>query len=106
MRLDPRTGLPLLQKTVYQNRVYAFEFGPFLGSNTISSINSVTATARGLVTEVAAMTVGATAIDGTLGTVRLSVGTDGEDYLVQMKITDSGGNNIDLYGIMQVRDPS
>lgn len=101
---DSRTGYPVLQKTAYMDRLFSFDFAPLLEGNTIASVNSVTATEQGLITGASALTVGATAISGTKATVRLSAGEDGEDYLIDCKITDSASNDLQAFGILRVRD--
>ena len=103
MKLDPDTGNPVVEKASYEDRIFRFNFGPKLGTNTISTANSVTATAQGKVTQVGALTVGTPAIDGYEVTVALSVGTDGEDYLLECKCTDSASNDLSEFMTLKVR---
>ena len=104
MDYDNRTGYPKLEKTVYANKTFAFDFGPQLEDNTITTITSVSATNQGLISGSGALTVGSTNISGSLAQVQLSGGADGENYLMEAKITDSAGNLLNMFGILEVRD--
>lgn len=104
MEIDSRTGYPVLRKTEYMSRTFGFDFAALLDGNTITSVNSVTATKQDLITGSSALTVGSGSASGTKVTTRLSAGTDGEDYLMDCRITDSGGNNLQAFGILRVRD--
>lgn len=77
--------------------VWEYDFAPRLGTGgTIASIAAATVTARGLVTAVTPLTIGAQAISGQQVRLRLDGGTDGEAYLVMVRVLDAAGQTHEL----------
>lgn len=77
--------------------VYQYDFSARLGATgTIASIAAATVTARGLVAVVTPLTIGAQAMAGQTVRLRLDGGTDGEAYLVLVRITDAAGQTHEL----------
>ena len=103
--IDPNSGLEAFIKQPDESRVYTFEFAALLGANTVDTVVSVTGVNQGLVDGSAALTVGAGTDDNISKVqVRLSGGTDGEDYKIEATVTDSGTNTLQGEGMLQVRD--
>lgn len=85
--------------------IYEFDFTARLGATgTIASIAAATVTARGLIAVVAPLSIGAQAIQGAKVRLRLEGGTDGELYLVTVRITDTGGQTHELDAEFSVLD--
>jgi hypothetical protein len=101
--LDPRTGLAVLRKQPDESRLYTFEFTGDLGSNTISTVVSVSQTNMARISGSTNLTLGSPTNNTTQVQVRISAGQDLEDYKMTAKITDSGGNTLELDGLLQVR---
>ena len=75
-----------------------FDFGPDLGSATIDTVDSVVIAPTGTLAEVA----GSRSNTDTLVTFKLEGGTDGADYAIEVTITDSDGQVLQLPGAVQV----
>ncbi len=104
MAVDTATGYEALDKTVFADELFGFEFAAQLGAATITSAISITATAQGKVVQVLPLTVDTPVIQGTEVQAQLAEGTDGEDYLMEARLQDSNGNFLSMFGILQVRD--
>lgn len=103
--IDPRTGLEVRTKRTTESRLYTIDFEALLNGATISSVTSVVATSQGLMSGSSALTVAApTHNSASFAQVRLSAGTDGEDYKVVTTVVDSTSNILVGQGILQVRD--
>lgn len=77
--------------------VYEFDFAARLGSGgTIASIAAATVTPRGLVAVVTPLSIGAQGIAGQQVRLRLDGGTDGETYLVMVRVLDGAGQTHEL----------
>lgn len=77
--------------------VFEYDFSARLGaSGTIASIAAATVTARELVTVVTPLTIGAQAVSGQKVRLRLDGGTDGETYLVAVRVLDAAGQTHEL----------
>ena len=91
--IDKDSGLLYQVKRPSENKTYSVDFKDVIPSGqTIASIGSVTASAIGLVTETAALVVGAMSSTNTTVNVKLSAGTDGENYEVSIEVTDTNGD--------------
>ncbi len=103
--IDPRTGLEIRTKRTAESRLFTIDFEALLAGGNLSSVTSVVATNQSLMSGSAALTVGSPIHDSaTLAQVRLSAGTDGEDYKVVTTVVDSNANTLVGQGILQVRD--
>jgi len=69
-------------------------FGRALGAETVASVESAAVSKKGLVAEVAALTVAGTSAAGAAVTVTLEGGTDGEIYAVTVTVTDTAGQTV------------
>ena len=87
--------MPQLKQPTEQ-LVYEFDFSARLGAATIASIAAATVTAKGQVTQVTALTIGTQAFAGAAVRLRLDGGTDGELYLVTVRIVDSTAQTHEL----------
>ncbi len=77
--------------------VYPFDFSARLGTTgAIASIVSASVTARGLVTVVTPLTIGAQAFAAQQVRLRLDGGTDGETYLISVVVSDAAGQTHEL----------
>lgn len=103
-RLDTATGYEALEKTVYADRLFAFDFAPQLGGNSVAGILSVVAVNQDKISGSSDLTVGSPAISGSEVQAQLSDGTDGEDYVLEGRCTDSSGNKLSMFGTLQVRN--
>ena len=105
-RVDSTTGLPLLVKQPNENRLYNIPFSQELRTgDTISSVTSVTASAQGDVTEVAALAIaGSPAHDDDTVQPKISAGTDGERYKIEAIVVTTGGDTIEVDVMMKVED--
>lgn len=72
-----------------EQKIWAFDFSPSLGGETITAIDAATVTQRGLVAEVVALEIGAQQFDLQQVRLRLDGGTDGETYLVAVRVIDT-----------------
>jgi len=79
-----------------EDLVYAFDFSSRLGDETIVSIEAATVLARGLVAEIQPLVIADKAAEGQSARVRLQGGTDGETYLVTLRIADTGAQVYEL----------
>lgn len=76
--------------------IFSFDFAQRLGAETITAIQSVTITPRGRVAQVTALSIGTQAFAGSEARLRIDGGTDGETYLVRLRVTDSAGQSHEL----------
>ena len=92
-KIDKTSGLLFEVKRPTENKTYSINFKNIIPSGqTISSVDSVVATATGLVTETLALAVGTTSFTSTTVNAKLSAGTDGENYEVAVTVTDTNGD--------------
>lgn len=84
--------------------IFSFDFSQRLGAETITAIQSATITARGRVAQVTALSIGAQAFAGAVARLRIDGGTDGESYLVRLRVTDTAGQSHELDGEFDVLD--
>lgn len=75
--------------------IWEWDFAAKTGE-AIQSIAAVTIAARGRVAEVAALAASDQGFDGQRVRVQLEGGTDGESYLVTVRIVDAGGQEAEL----------
>lgn len=105
-RINVRTGLPAVEKRVYDSRTYTVDVQPLLASgDTAASITSVSSTPQGLVTEVSPLSVatGVVASDGLSVTFSAASGTDLEDYKVVVRFSTTNGDALETEAIIEVR---
>lgn len=102
--LDSRTGLQANTKQPAESRLYTFDFTALLGTETVSGVTSIVQANQGLVTSSTNLTLGTPSFSSPLAQIRLSAGQANEDYKLTALITDSGGNTLELDGILKVRD--
>ena len=95
----------ILTKRPAESRLYSWDFSALLDTGeTLAAVQSVTATAQGLVTGAAALSLdGAPSVTSPFVYQRLSGGSDGEDYVCAVVATTSTGNTLEADGILQVR---
>jgi len=92
-KIDKNSGLLYEVKRPAESKTYSINFKNIIpAGQTIASVGSVVATASGLVTEAAALAVGTVGSSGTTVNVKLSAGTDGEDYEIAITVTDTAGD--------------
>jgi hypothetical protein len=92
-KIDKDSGLLYEVKRPAENKTYSIDFKNIIPSGeTITSVDSVVATAVGLVAETSALAVGTTGSSSTTVNVKLSAGTDGENYEVAITVTDANGD--------------
>lgn len=92
-KIDKDSGLLYEVKRPAENKTYSINFKNIIPSGeTITSVDSVVATAVGLVAETSALAVGTTGFTGTTVNAKLSAGTDGENYEVAITVTDTSGD--------------
>jgi len=77
-------------------KIWTWNFAPDLGGEAIASILSVTVAARGRVAQVLPLVIGAQGYEGQQARARLDDGTDGESYLVSVKVADAAGQKYEL----------
>lgn len=87
-----------------EQKIWGFDFSPSLAGETITAIAAITITPRGLVAPVTPLSIGAQDFD--LGQVRLRLdgGTDGETYLVAVRVTDAAEQTHELDAEFTVLD--
>ena len=101
---DERAGRHYLLKQPQDSRLYAMDFAALLGSDTIASVQSITAEAEGRVGGAASLTVGAPTVNGTKVEVRIDGGSHGENYKITVVIQTTGGDTLEGDGWLYVRD--
>lgn len=103
--IDAKTGLPYLTKQPSEDRLYEMDFAALLASGeTISSVSSITQSARGNVQGSTSLSIGTGSASGSNVRFRISGGTDGEDYKITVVVTTSQGNTLEGDGWLYVRD--
>lgn len=86
-----------------ENRLFDLPMG--LGDGrVIASVYAVTATAKGLVAQAAALSVVVSAFAGGVVQLRISGGTDGEVYLITGAVIDSAGDLVEADAELHVMD--
>lgn len=91
--IDKTSGLLYQVKRPAENKTYSIDFKDVIpDGQVIASVDSVAAAAVGNVTETVAFSVGSNTFAGTKVNVKLSGGTDGEDYEVSVTVTDDVGD--------------
>lgn len=93
-----------LTKQPSEKIVYDAPFGTMPSGAAITSIDSITLLARGKVAEGAALAYSNQQFSGTIVQLTLSSGTDGEEYLITIKVTDSLGEIHEHEVEMRVED--
>ena len=83
--------------------IWEWDFGSKTGE-AIQSIAAVGVAARGRVAEAAALTVSDQGFDGQRARVQLEGGTDGESYLVTVRVVDAAGQEAELDAEFLVAD--
>lgn len=101
---DIQTGLPVLHKDSGENVVFSFDFGPDLVGITLTGASAIESTKQDLVSGSSNVTLTNKTYDGNYGQVRISGGTDGEDYLIKFTMTTSDSGVLVGKGLLQVRD--
>lgn len=95
----------VLNKQPAEDKLFDFDFsGKMRDGDSITSVGSVTQEKLGLVSNSADLTLGSTAQSGQTGQVRISGGTDGEQYKIEMVVTTTDGDTLEGEGILTVRD--
>ena len=103
-KIDTGSGLIFEVKRPYEAKSYTVYFDKILPSGvTLSTVTSVVAVASGNVAVVDALTVTDKAVSGTKVSMKLAGGTDGEDYEVTIKCTDSNGGIVGDDVMIKVR---
>ena len=102
--VDPFTGLDVLKKATYESEPFNFDFTAELSGATITTVVSVLAFSQNRVAGSDELTIGAISNDNQEVQAKIAGGTNGEDYKVRCRITDSAGNNRELVGLLQIRD--
>lgn len=102
---DPNSGLEYEVKRPGESRLYDFDFSKLSSSGeTISTVAGVTQTKRGNVTGSSDLTIGSPSTDNaSLVQVRISGGTDDEDYCLEAEVVTSDGNTLICAGYLYVR---
>ena len=94
-----------LKKRSFDDKLYDMDFSPKArAGDTISAVTSVTSTKLDRIAPSTNLTVGATAFSGLIAQVRLSAGTDQEDYEILFKVTTTGLDILEAEGLLRVRD--
>lgn len=86
------------------SELFDFDFTDMLA--TAGTINTPVTTQVSKANKVAGssnLTIAAPNISGKVAQVRISAGTDGEDYLVRMAVIDNLGNTLVIEIVLQVR---
>lgn len=104
--IDPDTGLQALLKRVGEDLTFEMDFSPNLGTDTIASITSVTATNRGNISGSTNVTVSGEATDNDKKiNFKIDGGTHLEDYIIQaIVVSASNGDTLEGEGVLYVRD--
>lgn len=105
--VDAATGLPVLVKQPSESREYDLDFTALLvPGETIAGITSVGSTIMGKVVGSADVSIGSSSItsDSLKVRVRISGGTNGEDYKITAVVTTNQGNTVEGEGILRVID--
>jgi hypothetical protein len=94
-----------LVKQPTESRIYSFDFTHLLDSaETISTISSIEQVNLGKVSGSTDLTLGSSAISDKYIQVRISEGTDKENYRLTAIITTSSSNILEMEGILRVRN--
>lgn len=78
--------------------IWRFDFAAAMGGEAISSILSTSVSARGRVPAALPLVIGDSGFAGQAARVRLDDGTDGETYLVTVRVADAAGQKYELDG--------
>lgn len=101
---DPSTGLEFLIKQPDESRLYDVPFTGLLRTGDTVSSASVSQEKQGNVAGSSDLTLGSVANDTTSAQVRISGGTDGEDYKLEFKATTTNGDTLEMDVMIKVRD--
>ncbi len=100
--IDKTTGLLYqVKRPSPETRLYSVDFKKLLTG--IASVTSVEAQARGLVSEVEALSISNISSTGSVVFFRASGGTDKEDYEIKLVVVDTNGNTISDDVMLKVR---
>lgn len=103
-KIDVTTGLVYEVMRPYENKSYTVHFDKILPDGvTLASVISVAIAASGNVAEITPLSSAAEAASGTKVSMKLSGGTDGEDYEITVKCTDSNGDTVGDDVMIKVR---
>ncbi len=101
--VDP--NLPAFVKRPAETRTLDVEFASvLLAGRTLSGGAAATATKQARVTPSDDVTLSGLALSGTKFQLKVAAGTDEEDYLIDLRATDSGGDAVQDFVLVQVRD--
>jgi len=101
---DTSTGLEFLIKQPGEDRLYDVPFSGLLRTgDTLTSV-VVAQENQGNVTGSTDLTLGAVSNDGATAQVRISEGTDGEDYKLEFTGTTTNGDTLEMDVMIKVRD--
>lgn len=102
---DPVTGLDVLVKQPWEDRLYDIPFDQELrAGDTISTVTSVTQANQGKVAASGDLSIGTGATDGSAVQVRISAGTVGEHYKITARAVTTLGDRIEVDVMMYLGD--
>jgi len=105
VEIDESTGLEVLEKQPWEERIFNLDFRGKLASGvSLSSVVSITFESLALVSGSVDPTVTGEAVSGTQAQATYIGGTDGEEYKVTIRCTCSDGEKMEAEGILRVRD--
>tara|TARA_R110002072_G_scaffold302699_2_gene487444 strand:+ start:10265 stop:11002 length:738 start_codon:yes stop_codon:yes gene_type:complete len=93
-----------LTKQPQEGITYNALFDEFSSASALASIDALTATARGKVTETAALVLSSAVFEGLAVQFKIDGGTDGEEYLITINVTDANGDTWELDAEIRVED--
>jgi len=101
---DSATGLPVLIKQPTESREFRMEFTDLLVGAEVASVSAVASNSQNQVSGSQGLTVGSNSFGPDYAAVRLSGGTDLENYKITITIVDTAGNTLVGDGMLYVRD--
>ena len=103
--IDETTGLTQQIKRPDEELLVNFDFSVLLNTDTIVNVTSVTQTSRGLVPGSIDVTLGTPSHDSAQdGQIRISDGTSGEKYCLDMLVLTTNGDSRQCSGVIYVID--
>ena len=102
---DPNTGLPVEIKQPWEELYIDMEFAARLRTgDTLSSVSEVVFENQGIVTASTDITLAESTVSGTVAQVKVSEGTDQENYKLTFRCVTVAGEKVEADGMLYVRD--
>jgi hypothetical protein len=101
---DPDSGLPVCVKQPGESRLFRMYFTDLLVNAQVTSVTSVVAVSQNKVSGSSSVTVGTNTFGPDYVDVRLSAGTDLENYKITAVVVDTAGNTLEGDGVLYVRN--